>query len=310
LTSLQKRVLARFQKQYKLSGKFHLPKSTLLHLRFHFSFFLLPVFLFAVSQSTVINTPNTLLAFFILHFLVFPSSNGYNSYHDKDTGSIGLLKNPPPVSKSLLYCTNAMDIIAIVAGLIISPWFSILIAGFIGMSRAYSNRRIRLKRYPIIAFIIVAFFQGGYVYIMTLFATLGLYNLEPIFTSSNLRAILISSLFVGSIYPLTQIYQHTTDKNDGVITLSYRLGYIGSFVFSMALFLFASVLMYIHFSIMQNINSFFLFSIIMLPVFVYFLFWIFKVKTNKKYAAYEYSMLMNVITSLCMNAFFLILIMG
>lgn len=295
---------------YRIGGKLLLPKSTLLHLRFHFSFFLLPVFLFAVSQSPVVNIPHTILAFFILHFLVFPSSNGYNSYHDKDTGSIGLLKNPPPVSKNLLYCTNAMDIIAIIAGFLISPWFSILVAGFIGMSRAYSNRRIRLKRYPILAFIIVAFFQGGYVYIITLVATSGLHDFDPIFTSSNLRALLISSLFVGSIYPLTQIYQHTSDKNDGVITLSYRLGYIGSFIFSMALFLFASVLMYIHFSIMQNINSFLLFSIIMLPVFIYFLFWIYKVKTNKKYAAYEYSMLMNVITSMCMNAFFLILIMN
>lgn len=293
-----------------MKGKLFLPKSTLLHLRFHFSFFLLPVFLFAVSQSPVINLPETLIAFCILHFLVFPSSNGYNSFHDKDSGSIGLLKNPPPVSMNLLYCTNVMDVIAIVAGLLISPWFSILVAGFIGMSRAYSNRSIRLKRYPILAFIIVAFFQGGYVYIMTLIATSGLNDFEPIFTSSNLRAMLISSLFVGSIYPLTQIYQHTSDKNDGVITLSYRLGYIGSFVFSMTLFLLASVLMYIHFSIMQNINSFFLFSIIMLPVFVYFLFWIYKVKTNKKYAAYEYSMLMNVITSFCMNAFFLILILN
>ncbi len=294
---------------YKLSGRSILPKSTILHLRFHFSFFLLPVFLFAVSQSPVINILNTLIAFFILHFLVFPSSNGYNSYHDKDTDSIGLLKNPPPVSKNLLYFTNVMDIIAISAGLIISLWFSILVAGFIVMSRSYSNRTIRLKKYPVIAFLIVAFFQGGYVYIMTLFATSDINSFYPIVTSGNLRAVIISSLFVGSIYPLTQIYQHTSDKNDGVISLSYKLGYIGSFIFSMSLFLIASILMYFHFSIMQNISSFFLFSILMLPVFIYFLFWIYKVKTSKKYAAYEYSMLMNIITSICMNAFFLILIL-
>lgn len=291
-----------------MSGNSNLPKSTFLHLRIHFSFFLLPVFLFAISQSPVVNFWATITAFLILHLLVFPASNGYNSYHDRDTGSIGLLKNPPPVSKNLLYTTNAMDITAIIAGLSISIVFAILVSGFIIMSRLYSNRNIRLKKYPVIAFLIVAFFQGGYVYIMALVAASGITDFNYILASPHLRAMLISSLFVGSIYPLTQIYQHTSDKNDGVITLSYKLGYLGSFLFSLALFVFASVLMYIHFNKLQNINSFFLFSILMLPVFIYFLYWIFKVKINKKYAAYEYSMLMNVITSVCMNVFFLILI--
>jgi len=41
-----------------------------------------------------------------------------------------------------------------------------------------------------------------------------------------------SGYFIGSIYLLTQIYQHEADKNDGVISLSYNPGYIGAFIFS------------------------------------------------------------------------------
>ena len=76
-------------------------KSTLLHLRIPFSFFLLPVFLFAAAIVDVFDWGNFWMLFFILHFLVYPASNGYNSYFDKDEESIGGLKNPPKVSKEL-----------------------------------------------------------------------------------------------------------------------------------------------------------------------------------------------------------------
>src|ERR1700749_4702013 len=58
-------------------------KSTIKHLRLHFSYHLMPVFLFALSQSNGINWNHTIIAFLILHLLIYPSSNGYNSYQDK-----------------------------------------------------------------------------------------------------------------------------------------------------------------------------------------------------------------------------------
>ncbi|HSN07699.1 MAG TPA: hypothetical protein VLS85_01615, partial [Hanamia sp.] len=68
-------------------------QSTLQLLRFHFSFFLMPVYWFAVSQVNNINWMNALLVFVILHLLVYPASNGYNSYMDRDTTPVGGLKN-------------------------------------------------------------------------------------------------------------------------------------------------------------------------------------------------------------------------
>ena len=77
-------------------------RNTLLHLRLPFSFFLLPVFLFAISQTGGIHIYNTVMLFIALHFFIYPGSNIYNSYMDEDKGSIGGLKQPPPVTKNYI----------------------------------------------------------------------------------------------------------------------------------------------------------------------------------------------------------------
>src|SRR6478609_4904064 len=86
-----------------------LQRSTIQLLRFHFSFFLLPVFLFALSQSPTINWRNAILVFVILHLLVYPSSNGYNSYMDRDETPIGGLASPLQPTKQLFYVSIVMD---------------------------------------------------------------------------------------------------------------------------------------------------------------------------------------------------------
>ena len=98
-------------------------KSTLLHLRLPFSFFLMPVFLFAVSVSPVVDLLPLCLSFFILHFLIYPASNSFNSYYDRDEMSIGGLEKPPPVTKELLHVSLILDGIALVLSLFISWQF-------------------------------------------------------------------------------------------------------------------------------------------------------------------------------------------
>src|SRR5688500_17811307 len=89
-------------------------RSSWLHLRIPFSFFLLPIFLFSLSLSPNFNGPRMLWVFLIVHFLLYPASNAYNSYFDKDEKSIGGLKNPPPVKKGLYFLALTFDIVAIV----------------------------------------------------------------------------------------------------------------------------------------------------------------------------------------------------
>jgi 1,4-dihydroxy-2-naphthoate octaprenyltransferase len=102
-------------------------KSTWQHLRIPFSFFLMPVFLFAASISPIEDLGRFVLVFFILHLLLYPASNGYNSYFDKDEGSIGGLKNPPKVSHELYIVSLIFDGLALILGLIISWQFVIML---------------------------------------------------------------------------------------------------------------------------------------------------------------------------------------
>ncbi len=99
--------------------------STIQLLRFHFSFFLMPVYWFALGQTHNINFNDALLIFIILHLLVYPSSNGYNSYMDRDTGSIGGLKDPKQPTRQLFFITIILDIIALLLSLFISVYFFI-----------------------------------------------------------------------------------------------------------------------------------------------------------------------------------------
>src|SRR5579871_667568 len=78
-------------------------RDTVLHLRVPFSFYLLPVFCFGISQAATIHVTDTWIVFIALHLLIYPGSNVYNSYMDKDTGSIGGLEHPPPVTPKLYY---------------------------------------------------------------------------------------------------------------------------------------------------------------------------------------------------------------
>ena len=122
-------------------------RSTLLHLRIPFSFFLLPVYLFALSISNTPAWQNGLFVFFIVHFLLYPASNGYNSYFDKDKKSIGGLRNPPAVTKDLYNVSIILDIVAITFGLVINKWFALMLFIYGMISKAYSHPSVRIKKY-------------------------------------------------------------------------------------------------------------------------------------------------------------------
>ena len=283
--------------------------STVKHLRFPFSFFLMPVFLFALSQANAINWPSTLMAFLILHLLIFPSSNGYNSYQDRDETSIGGLKHPPKVSPKLFYATLLMDIIGVGGGLFISGYFALFVFVFVLISRAYSYRNLRLKKYPFIGFLTVFIFQGAFVY-LTASSSISAFSPAGFFTLNQIICMTVASLFIGSIYPLTQIYQHEADKKDGVISISYKLGYIGTFVFSAILFTLAATLLFYYFNLKRQPVSLVIFLIIMLPVVVRLGIWFKKVLRDTGNANFENTMQMNLYTSTCMNLYFLVLILN
>ena len=277
--------------------------STFQLLRFHFSFFLLPVYLFAISQLPQVNGQQAIGVFVILHLLVYPASNGYNSYMDRDDTPIGGLARPLPPTKQLFYVTVAMDMLAFVIALFINYILALGILFYILASRAYSYRGIRLKQYPVIGFLTVFFFQGAVVFFITYYSC-GRQSVVP-----PLLPCLTASLLIGALYPLTQIYQHEADRQDGVTTISYRLGKKGSFIFSMLLFLAATGCMFRIYTKQRQVNLFYLFLLVMLPVVLFFCYWMYQVWQDEKAANFKNSLRMNVIATTCTTIFFTTLIL-
>ena len=280
-----------------------LRRSTIQLLRFHFSLFLLPVYLFALSQLDRIDWINAVIVFFILHVLVYPSSNGYNSYMDRDETPIGGLAKPLRPTKQLFYVTILMDIAAISFSLVISIYFAMGVLLYILASRAYSYRGIRLKKFPLSGYLIVIVFQGALTFLLTYHGSSFDKTLQIPFW-----AALASSLLIGGYYPLTQIYQHEEDLKDGVVTISYKLGKKGTFVFCGIVFALATAAMFFTFEERGQLQFFFIFAVCMLPMIFFFMQWMTKTWKDPSKADFKNSLRMNLLASGCTTICFLILI--
>lgn len=280
--------------------------NTIKLLRIPFSFFLMPLFLFALSQAESILFPQAVWAFVIIHFLIYPASNGYNSYVDRDEDSIGGLEKPPLPTIRLFYTTVFLDVTAIVlASVFVSISFAVCLIFYIAASRAYSSRQIRLKKYPVIGFLVVVIFQGAFTYYMSIAGITGRLleiNREHIFV------LLGCSFQIAGAYPLTQIYQHKQDLKDGITTLSYKLGYIGTFAFTAFMFLICNVFYFLYFIEHDLGTVFYTIQVFFLPIIAYFGYWFYLVRTNIDYANFKNTMRMNWIAAICMNSCFLLLI--
>jgi 1,4-dihydroxy-2-naphthoate octaprenyltransferase len=278
--------------------------STFQLLRFHFSFFLMPVYWFAMSQLLHPDMRRAMLVFFIIHFLLYPSSNGYNSYMDRDEESIGGLKTPPAPTRQLYYTTLMMDLLAAMLGLFISVYFCIGTILYILASRAYSARRIRLKSYPVPGWLTVIIFQGALIFFMVYHgADSGLTLRVPVL------GMVAASLLIGGFYPLTQIYQHAADARDGVRSLSAVLGYRGTFIFSGTVYSIAFAILSFYFLESLEIKELQVFATCMIPVIVYFMYWAGKVWRDPAQASFGHTMRMNLIASLCTSLGFIVVLL-
>jgi 1,4-dihydroxy-2-naphthoate octaprenyltransferase len=276
-------------------------------LRFPFSVFLLPITLMSLVFIQPVFGVNLILVVVIWHVLVYPSSNGYNSYHDQDTGPIGALENPPPATRSLLTISNCMDITAIGLSFLINWKFALLVGLYILSSRAYSNRKVRLKKYPVIGFLVVFVFQGIWIFCSNV---VGLSSMELFNSKGIIPYALASSFFIATIYPLTQIYQHEADKKDNVKTLSMLLGIKGTFLLSGFMFFCASTLLFISNYQVHKIYQFWLFLVVLAPSTLYFLFWMIKSLKDLREVNFKNTMKMLILSSILTNLYFIIILIN
>jgi 1,4-dihydroxy-2-naphthoate octaprenyltransferase len=278
-------------------------------LRIPFSIYLMPIYWFALSnlQGDDIDPYRALYVFAIFHLLVYPGSNGYNSYFDRDTSSIGGLEKPPQVFSTLIYVVLIFDLLAIGCSYLLSPLFSMLVLIYMLVSKAYSNDRIRLKRYPIPGTASVVIFQGAFTYLAIQYGVSN--SMDGLQSTYNLSAALVSSLFLLGSYPLTQVYQHVADDAHGDRTLSMLLGIKGTFLFSAILFLIASTVLILGYLSNNQIMNIGIYLGLGLPVLIVFYRWQRKVTADPGNANYANAMLMNKMSSLCLSAAFITMVL-
>jgi 1,4-dihydroxy-2-naphthoate octaprenyltransferase len=284
-----------------------LSRSSWLHLRIPFSFFLLPVFLFAAAVSPNISANPLKWTFIIVHFLLYPASNGYNSYFDKDEKSIGGLKNPPPVNRGLYYLSLLFDVLAVVLGYLkVNMTFAIMLLIYGLVSKAYSHPSIRLKKHAITSWLVAGIFQGLFSFLMC-YAGINKYSFTHVLKPEVLIPGVLTTLMLWANYPMTQIYQHEEDAKRGDQTLSLKLGIMGTFVFTGIAFAFATVGFAYYFITFLEIKYFFHFALALLPVLLYFGYWFMKVLRDRSKADYTHTMWLNFVSATCLNVFFIYL---
>ncbi|TDX00228.1 UbiA family prenyltransferase [Dinghuibacter silviterrae] len=274
-------------------------RSTVQLLRLPFSFFLLPVYLFALSQVKDPAPVRALLIFVIWHLLVYPASNGYNSYMDRDTGPIGGLKAPPMPTPWLFRVTLAMDVLAVILSFCVSPVFGCCCLAYIGASRAYSYRGLRLKRFPWLGYGTVVVFQGAVVFAATYHGCS-----RDLTLHIPVAPVVASSLLIGGFYPLTQVYQHEADARDGVRTVSAVLGYTGTFLFCGLVYLAGFAVLALYFARIHQVIRFLSIQAFFLPVLIYFVAWFSGVRKDHRKADHVHTMRMNWLAAAAANAAF------
>lgn len=279
-------------------------KSTLLHLRFPFSYFLLPIFLFAVAVSPNLILHRLTWIFVILHLFLYPASNGYNSYFDKDEGSIGGLKNPPPVSTELYWASLLFDLVAVIlAAVKIAIGFAVMVFVYGMVSKAYSHPSVRLKKLPVIGWLVTGFFQGFFTYLM---CYMGLNNFDLIsaWQPHVLIPAVLTSLMLWANYPMTQVYQHEEDALHGDQTLSRMLGIRGTFYFAAIFFAITTAGFIYFFESYYDRRQSMAFLFAMAPVVMYFGFWFSQVWKDPTKADYSHTMRLNFLSATCLVIFF------
>jgi 1,4-dihydroxy-2-naphthoate octaprenyltransferase len=175
-------------------------------------------------------------------------------------------------------------------------------------SKAYSYDKVRLKKYPIISWLTVGVFQGGFTYLLVL-QSAGQLTWSELFSSNNLLPAVLSTCNLLGFYPMTQVYQHEEDAKRGDLTISRLLGIRGTFLFTAGIFSLVTVGFYFFFAgkMMLGLPIFLIYLLILSPVLLFFNLWFIKVLKNEAFANFKNTMILNFLGGICLNAFFILI---
>jgi len=198
-------------------------RSFIVHFRLHYQVFILSGgYLFASLFLDELNAGMFWLQFINVAVLLFGTATVYNSWHDKDEGPIGGLKNPPPMQpwmrKLALWMQFGGLLIAHYGGIEFTYLYLISMVFF----WLYSTRRARWKGHPIKSLIAIGVSTGTNSFWMGYFAAGG-----DQFSPEIIVAGIGTALVFLSLYPVSQIYQMRTDSVRGDRTFAIEFGIQG-----------------------------------------------------------------------------------
>jgi 4-hydroxybenzoate polyprenyltransferase len=284
-------------------------RSALLHVRLPFSWFLLPVFMLALTIVPDVNWYRAAVVFVVLHFFLYAASNGFNSYYDRDEGSIGGLRNPPPVTRDLLWFSLALDGVGLLLALLMGWDFFLWCLVYGTASKIYSWNVTRLKKHGIASWLFVGTGQGSFIFLLTVttvaeFPTSGLWSMN-----GCLLPAIAAGFFLLGIFPLTQIYQHAEDARRNDMTLSRMLGIEKTFYCAGAYMGGAVCGFFYYFYKHSGMAAACLFAAMLGPAIYFFIRWFLACRKDPLNADFKRTMRMNLLASSGVNLFGVIMLL-
>ncbi|MBI1221354.1 MAG: hypothetical protein GC180_02020 [Bacteroidetes bacterium] len=283
-------------------------KETLARFRLPFSFFLLPVFMFAWSQNPGISEGRIILMFLLLHLLIYPAGNGYIQLQEQGDEVGAKTKNIAQLSRQLKAWVMAIDAISILIATWVSLSLALQVLVFILAIRVNAMKSLRNWSVPILSWLWVSFFYGSYIYwiVQCTFHP----DMNPAdLVLEQVWAKLSSSFFLGAFLPFSRIYRHSSDKANGVKSLSMLFGYKMIFVFSFGIFALAEFCAANYFFSIQLSKDFWVLQLFLLPIEFHMLYWFRCIWKDESAVNFDWAIRTNFITSSCLNLYFFCLIL-
>lgn len=283
-----------------------------LHLRLPFSQYLLPICLLALVVPPGVGAGDwgrVIWVLLVIHALMYTAANTFNSYYDRDEGSINGLETPPPVDRTLFWTSMGLEVLALAGAVLVNGQFVFLVFIYGVISKAYSHPAIRIKKRPFASWLIVSFFQGTFVFLMTyiILHDLPLTTLvQPATWALGVRlGALVSLLNMLALSPISQVYQHAEDAKRGDMTISRLLGVRGTFVTAWVCLLLSAVCFFMFYA---GGWPFWLMAALLTPGIGYLVWLTIRIWHNPAAATFRAAMWMTRLTGWAMNLFFLILL--
>lgn len=197
-------------------------RNFVVHLRLQFQLILSGIFLWGYLLAGGVPDRRALVAFLILHVLLYGGTTAYNSFYDQDTGPVTGLRHPPRAGP---WCRSG-GLLFMFTGAVLSVGvgvpFAALYAVIMGLSIGYSHPRVRWKNGPVSSLAVVAFGQGvlGFLAGAVVAAPAG----WPAWNAPLVLGGAAATLLTTGLYPLTQVFQVEEDLARGDRTFAARFG--------------------------------------------------------------------------------------